>query len=296
MSRTADRSIVAGVGGSAAAETVALWAAAEADRRHAELKLVYATDPTGAVFASGYTPPEDFFLSLREMAQHRLEEVQAAVEKEFPDLPVTISMHSDSPVAVLLEHSRTAALLAVGAVEATRTQRLFGATTAISVAAHADCPVAVVHDGTARPDENAPIVVGIDGSADSEAATGLAFEEASLRRAPLIAVHGWNLYVSDAEYLRARQAIWDWDSVEEQERETLAERLAGWQEKYPDVHVQRVVARERAAELLLFQAKKAQLLLVGSRGHGGFAGRLLGSVGQKLIHRAQCPVIVARSR
>jgi nucleotide-binding universal stress UspA family protein len=74
-----------------------------------------------------------------------------------------------------------------------------------------------------------------------------------------------------------------------------AERLAGWQEKYPDVTVRRVVTRDRPARSLLEQAKEAQLVVVGSRGRGGFEGSLLGSTSQAVVHHSPCPVAVVRS-
>jgi nucleotide-binding universal stress UspA family protein len=86
----------------------------------------------------------------------------------------------------------------------------------------------------------------------------------------------------------------DWRPIEEQAAEVLAERLAGWQEKYPQVTVRRVIKRDRPSAALRVAARTAQLLVVGSRGRGGFAGLLLGSVSQALIHHAQCPVLVAR--
>jgi nucleotide-binding universal stress UspA family protein len=74
----------------------------------------------------------------------------------------------------------------------------------------------------------------------------------------------------------------------------LAERLAGWGEKYPDVRVQRLVMRDRPSRALVEQSMRAQLVVVGTRGRGGIAGLLLGSVSHAVLQRAHCPVAVVR--
>jgi len=86
----------------------------------------------------------------------------------------------------------------------------------------------------------------------------------------------------------------DWSALQSGAEETLSERLAGWQERYPDVLVRRVVVADRPAHQLLEQAQSAQLLVIGSHGRGGFAGMVLGSVSTAVINAARMPVLVAR--
>ncbi len=155
---------------------------------------------------------------------------------------------------------------------------------------HAHCPVAVIHDEEACSPQSMrlPVVVGIDGSRASELATEIAFDEASWRGVDLVALHVW----SDADISTAYGI--DPAGVQSAADETLAKSLAGWQERYPEVAVQRVVEFERPARHLLEQAEKAQLVVVGSHGRGGFAGMVLGSVSTAVVQEARVPVIVAR--
>jgi nucleotide-binding universal stress UspA family protein len=138
----------------------------------------------------------------------------------------------------------------------------------------------------------APVLVGIDGSRASEAATSIAFDEASRRGVGLTALHAWtDLRVSDFKELFPN---FNWDAQLSAEEETLAERLAGWHDRYPDVEIHRKIEIGEPARPLIEASERAQLIVVGSHGRGGFAGMLLGSVGAAVVNRAKIPVIVAR--
>jgi nucleotide-binding universal stress UspA family protein len=158
---------------------------------------------------------------------------------------------------------------------------------------HAQCPVAIIHDGVQlSSNTEAPVLLGIDGSPESELATAIAFDESSRRKVGLIALHAWSdvgAFDSVADMHGAR-----WPELKSIEDETLAERLAGWSERYPDVSVRRVVVRGEPARQLLDQSESAQLVVVGSHGRGGFAGMLLGSSSAAVVLLARVPVIVAR--
>lgn len=86
----------------------------------------------------------------------------------------------------------------------------------------------------------------------------------------------------------------DWRDYETQGAEVLAERLAGWQEQYPDVRVERRLVCDKPAHWLIEESAHAQLVVVGSRGRGGFPGMLLGSVSSALAQSAQAPLLVVR--
>jgi nucleotide-binding universal stress UspA family protein len=136
------------------------------------------------------------------------------------------------------------------------------------------------------------VLLGIDGSPESELATAIAFDEASRRKVGLVALHAWSdvsVFDSVADMHGPR-----WPELKSIEDETLAERLAGWSERYPDVSVRRIVVRGEPALQLVDQSESAQLVVVGSHGRGGFAGMLLGSVSAAVVLLARVPVIVAR--
>ncbi|MGZ4353925.1 MAG: universal stress protein [Gaiellaceae bacterium] len=136
------------------------------------------------------------------------------------------------------------------------------------------------------------VAVGVDGSEQSKRALGWALDEARLRRAELRVVHAW-LYPGQAwpGYLAPPDAGLFGTIRRETEDlvESLVEEVAGAE---PDVPVTRVVLEGPASERLLEESDGADLLVVGSRGLGGFAGLLLGSVGQQCVHHARCPVVI----
>jgi nucleotide-binding universal stress UspA family protein len=155
---------------------------------------------------------------------------------------------------------------------------------------HACCPVALVHDAKRgqKVPPAAPVLLGIDGSPTSEAATALAFDEASRRGVDLVALHAW----SDVPVFPTLGM--DWRGYRDDGDEALAERLAGWQEPYPDVRVKRRLVCDRPAHWLIKESDSAQLVVLGSHGRGGFTGMLLGSVSTAVAEAAHVPVIVAR--
>jgi nucleotide-binding universal stress UspA family protein len=228
---------------------------------------------------------------LREVVVGRLATAAAAATAVARDLSVEQVETTGSPVAVLQAESTRAELVVLGDRGLGGFAGLLIGPVAVTLAAHAACPIVVVRGP--EPDRmvrSEAVVVGVDGSPTSEGAVAFAFEAAALRGVPLVAVHTWFDMVVDA----TMAPLIDWDVTEADEREVLAERLAGWAEKYPDVAVRRLVARDRPARALVEESGRAQLVVVGSRGRGGISGLLLGSVSQALLHHAACPVAVVQ--
>jgi nucleotide-binding universal stress UspA family protein len=286
--------IVAGVDGSPPALLAARWAADEAARRHVPLRLVQVIDVVSAT--GGFAPPPSFFTGLEAEGRRQLAEAETALRQDHPELDIASILRTASLMPTLIALSGDARMVVLGSRGAGGFSGLLAGSTAVALVAHGRGPVAVIRD--VRADEasrsQGPVVVGVDGSPTSEAALAAAFEEAAMRGTGLVAVHTWVEFTSDTAYATARQFLVDWEAVQTRENEMLAERLAGWQEKYPDVTVRRVVTGGRPAKRLLEEADGAQLLVVGSRGRGGFTGLLLGSTSQALIHHAPCPLLVVR--
>jgi nucleotide-binding universal stress UspA family protein len=288
--RLAHRPVVVGVDGSASALRAVTWGASEAARRGVALRLVTAFGWAGEHPVGHPTAGEVYRGELRRAAQHRLEEAVAAAVAVAPGLEVGGEVVVGYPMGVLAAEARQAQLLVIGDRGRGGFSGLLLGSVAVAMAAHAASPVVVVRGE--EPDFSAtrPVVVGVDGSPTGEAALAFAYESAAARGAALVAVHAWADSVADVPVA----GLIDWAAVEEEERQVLAERLAGWAEKYPDVAVQRVVVRSHPVPALVRCSEGAQLLVVGSRGRGGLAGLLLGSVSHGVLHRSHCPVAVVR--
>jgi nucleotide-binding universal stress UspA family protein len=139
------------------------------------------------------------------------------------------------------------------------------------------------------------VALGIDGSARCGPAIQLAFEEARRRRMGITVIYAWQVPMAAGSLaLGPLGYSADVDDLDQVAKALIAEVLAPWSDQYPDVDVRQVAIRSPAAAALIEQSRGAELLVVGSRGRGGFAGLLLGSVSQTVLHHAGCPVLIAR--
>jgi nucleotide-binding universal stress UspA family protein len=136
------------------------------------------------------------------------------------------------------------------------------------------------------------IVVGIDGSEQSRSGLRWALEEARLRDSTVRVVYAW--FARPVLVPGAPLAAADWESLRRAADEFVHEFVAAEIGEPEGVEVNAVAAHGGAADVLVQHARGAQLLVVGSRGHGGFAGLLLGSVSQQCVHHAPCPVVIVR--
>ncbi|GDY33805.1 universal stress protein [Gandjariella thermophila] len=287
--------IVVGVDGSMSALHAVQWAAADAARRHLPLRLVHGLMFIHATYPGASTASQGLYDGTLAQGREWLRQAREAALAVSASLDVDTDMVESPPVPLLLEQSTTARTVVLGSRGLGGFTGLLVGSTAVALAAHGHCPVTVVRGRTLDqpPPTDGPVVVGVDGSPASEAAIELGFDESSFRRVDLVAVHAWS-DITAAKALDMPGVNIIWNEVRMHEERLLAERLAGWQEKYPDVRVRRIVVRDRPVRGLLAQGEHAQLIVVGSRGRGGFAGMLLGSTSQALLHHAPCPVTVTR--
>jgi nucleotide-binding universal stress UspA family protein len=144
----------------------------------------------------------------------------------------------------------------------------------------------------------AVIVVGVDHSEGAKAALRFALEEATLRQATLRVVHAWQYaYIGATGFEGSYPAL----GGDIKELRDLAERDldATLQEAIPEtgaIEIERRVVEDRPAAALVDESRGADMVVVGSRGHGGFAGLLLGSVSQQVAHHAACPVVIVHTK
>ncbi len=172
----------------------------------------------------------------------------------------------------------------------------------LEITSRAPCPVVVIRqrppaDVVDGPDggEVGRVVVGVDGSPASEQALAIAFDESSVRGVGLTAVLAWSQpsYAMPVHGGTLPESMLV-EAFDGEDMRWLSEALAGWREKFPDVELRQVVRHGSPAEVLSAMSAGAELLVVGSRGRGGFQTLLLGSVSHAALHHAQCPVMVVR--
>jgi nucleotide-binding universal stress UspA family protein len=280
--------VVVGVDGSARSLDAVDLAAREAALRNLLLRVVYAYLWPYVAVPPGAAPVSLSDDALRHDAERIVREAVERARAAAPSVDVTGETLIGAPTPTLIDQSRTASLVVVGDRGLGGFTGLLVGSVAVQLAAHAACPVLVARG---RADPAGDVLVGVDGSPANEPAVGFAFEEAALRGTDLTALHAWTHPVR-AEPGDMRPLVYNPADVEAEEERVLAEALAGWRDKYPDVTVRRRLIRGHTRQALIDATEQAQLVVVGSRGRGGFTGLLLGSVSQAVLHHAACPVAI----
>jgi BASS family bile acid:Na+ symporter len=263
--------VIVGYDGSEDSMPALRWAAQEAVGLQRPLRVVLAWGlPT-----MGFSPVSASADLDHGKADSALANAVFLLRSEVSGLTVDGEVVQDKPAQALVDRSADAALVVVGSRAKSRVGRLVLGSVASAVVSHAQAPVAVVRaDGTGEIRRVGPIVVGVDGSAGSEEAVRFAMEEAPQHGYDVVAV-----YAGDAPP-GGLQA--------------LSPALTAAREQNPAVQVREVAEPGNAAQLILAQAEDAALVVVGSRGHGGLSGMLLGSVSRSVVEQSTCSVVVIR--
>jgi nucleotide-binding universal stress UspA family protein len=280
--------IVVGVDGSAPAMAAVEWAAEDAARRDAALKIVHVHD----VWA-GVAPLPKVGGPGGSATEHAREMLAAAAQRardRAPGVEITTDLAAGTVVETLKSESERADTIVIGSRGVGGFAGLVLGSVGLALAGHAAGPVVVVR-APART-VYGMIVVGFDGSEYSEAALEYAFAQARLRGARLRAVYAWQMPTLSAYALGYSPVL---EGLFEDEARTARQRLAPWREKYPDVEVEESAVCDHPVPVLSNASRQADLVVVGSRGRGGFGSAVLGSVSHGVLHRAHCPVAVVRA-
>jgi nucleotide-binding universal stress UspA family protein len=285
--------VIVGVDGSpasAAAVELGTW---EARRRHVPLLLAHGILHELPYVNYGLLPYPPLDHTVREEARAMLESVEHRTRSTHPGLTVRSTLVTGGGAGTLVELSRTASLVLVGARGTGGFAELRLGSVSAQVTMHSHAPVIVVRD---REDVvgSGPVVVGVDGSPAGDVAIGFAFDEAMARSVPLLMVYAWWMHP-----LGNLGPVTPWQyepgAAQAEAARMLAEATAGWRTKYPDVTVHELAVHHTNPAWGLIEASRdAGLLVVGSRGRGGFASLVLGSVSQSVITHADVPVAVVR--
>ena len=288
--------IVCAVDGSDASKTAAKWAANTAVKRGIPLRLVSSYSMPQFLYAEGMVPPQELYEDLEAETLEKIEEAKKVAVDFVPDVDVSHQIEEGSPIDMLLDLSEQCTMIVMGSRGLGGLSGMVMGSVSAAVVSHASCPVVVVREDSHVTEETkyGPVVVGVDGSGVSQKAIENAFKEADARGAELIAVHTWMDMQVQASLAGLSAAQQQWQVVEEEQNALLGHRLAGWQERFPDVKVTKVVTRDRPVRALADASEGAQLLVVGSHGRGGFKGMLLGSTSRALLQAAPCPMMVVR--
>jgi len=227
----------------------------------------------------------------RGAARRRIMRATTVIERMPAGIEYDGRLEAGSLADILVDRARHADCVFIGP---TARHTAAGPTAAERVAAHSVAPVCVIPMHTALP--GGPIVVGVAGVGSVEPLLRAAFPEAAWRGVALHAVYVWTAVPNTAlgtldpfNYHPAAAAA-EADRV-------LAEALAGWQEKFPDVEVHRRALHGPDAErgLAAFTAD-ASMVVVAPTTAPGRSAQLLGPVTRGLLHDARCPVLVVPGR
>ncbi|MFK0117759.1 universal stress protein [Streptomyces sp. NPDC090994] len=284
------RPITAGVDGSEESLAALAWAARQAVRHGAALRVVHVWrfEPE-AVDRAGDRDAQERWV------RETLAEAVGTVTARHHGLEVTTDVVEGDPVQTLVAVAAGTGVLVLGSRGHGAVVGFLLGSVGQQVIAEATRPVVLVRAGDRPSDEVAghEIVVGQQGEAeDSAEVLRFAFEAAAARGATVRAVRAWTLPPLFSYSPASLKLLDDAGGLEPYERKALAEALRPWRDRFPDVPVVEHVEMGSAGQVLLSVAGRAQLMVVGRRARRSAVGARIGSVAHGVLHHAGCPVAV----
>lgn len=275
------RDILVAYDGSPDADRALRWAAATARLQHRRVRALMVIDPGDLSVAA---------LPAVERAMHEFRDQAETTLKEADVDEFEIEIVTGPVVPTLLRAAEAASMVVAGSRGHGHLTSVLGGSVSSHLAHHATIPVVVV-----RPSDHSDasrIVVGLDGSTDSEAALEFACERAEMTGEVVVAMHGWRL----ANFPIDRFGNFPSHIPDDLAAKELlvAESVAGVRASHPDVTLFQEAIPVSPAQALVDASSTASLVVTGSRGRGHFLGLLLGSVSNEVLHRAHCPVAIVR--
>ncbi|CAO5238083.1 universal stress protein [Frankia sp. AgKG'84/4] len=278
--------IVVGVDGSPEAQGALQWALREARLRDATVTALLAWSADESPVSVARMAPGPGAHDIETTARQVLgTAIRSAADPRCP-VPVVERVEFRDAAEALLAAAGTADLLVVGRHGMNPVRRILMGSVSAQCVHKATTPVVVTHG---QVPAHGAVVVGVDGSPLSVEALRFAAREARLRGAVLRVVHAWTPVPVGypAVYIGV-----DFDAAQKAARAVLDTCVAEGVGDRGDLAVEDLLVTGSATPALLSAAGDAQLLVVGSRGHGGFTELLLGSVSHQCLHHAPCPVAV----
>lgn len=278
--------VIVGIDGSPPSRLALRRAATEAVHRGVALHIVHARHAYWPDDATGSARTE---AAARTLVDKAMEEAR----RDEPDVEVTGTAVLGGAAKAILTAAEPGDLIVVGNRGHSGFAAALTGSTCQQVVAHANTSVLVVRGRPVPAD--GPVVVGHDGSAGATGVLELAFAAAAARGTGVTVIRAFRRSMPVLPADAPPPKVYNPRTAQAALTDELTRLTRPLTDKYPDVDVKVVVADGDPAQLLVDASQRAQLVVVGSRGHGGFTGLLLGSVGLHLIHHAHCPVLIARS-
>jgi nucleotide-binding universal stress UspA family protein len=282
--------IVVGIDDSEQSAQALDWAVAQALAQQLELTLAHAAAPVVPTYGDrSMADPPHAFDDLEQKGREVLQRAQDRVASIAPGLVVDQVFRVDDPRQMLLDLSRTAALLVVGSRGRGSVRSLLLGSVSVALTRHSHCPV-LVHRPTQPGQERKGIAVASDASPESAPVLEFAYRQAELFDRPLLVVHcAWDAI---AIHAAGHSALEVREPDLEEERQFLAETMAALAEKYPGVRATTRMLWGAPADEMTRLGDHMDLLVVGAHQRGRWHQTLFGSVSVSLVEHAHSPVAV----